>query len=410
MEPSIPEQPVNRVAIHLHPRAERAVQRGHPWVFAQGIRRQRKEGRRGDLAVLFDRTNRFLAVGLYDPDSPIRVRVLHRGEPEEIDRAWIAGRLRSSNERRAALPALDTTGYRVVHGENDQLAGLVVDRYDRSLVVKLYTGAWFPYLADILAELRELLHPERVVLRLSRAVMRIAAEEGDLHDGKVVHGPPLSTPVLFRENGLTFEADLASGQKTGFFLDQRDNRARLERACSQRRVLNVFAYTGGFSVYAARGGARTVTSLDQSEPALAAAKRNFRHNAAVPAVAAARHELLAGDAFDLLPALRRGGESYDVVVLDPPSFAKASAEVDRALRSYTRLVRMGLQVLSPGGHLMAASCSSRITAEQFSAVVQQTARRAGRPLDAVEQTGHALDHPIGFPEGEYLTTIFATAP
>lgn len=405
---NLPTPSGNRLAVRLLPRAERAVKRGHPWVFAHGIEQQRQEGRAGDLAVLFDRDNRFLAIGLYDPDSPIRVRVLHRGEPETIDREWFAARLRAAYERRAPLRDQDTTGFRIVHGENDGLPGLVVDRYAESVVVKLYTVAWLPYLQHVLDGLRELVLPDRVVLRLSRTVQRATRESADLRDGQVLCGDPLSGPVLFRENDLRFEADLIRGQKTGFFLDQRDNRARVERFAAGRSVLNVFAYTGGFSVYAARGGAHSVTSLDASEPALAAAERNLGHNRSVATVASARHRVLAGDVFELLPQIRDRSERYDVVILDPPAFAKAQTEIDRALVSYSRLTRMGLEVLSPGGLLVSASCSSRITADRFREVVQDAAQKSGRPLHILEQTGHPLDHPIGFLEGAYLKCIFAT--
>ncbi|MEX0891953.1 MAG: class I SAM-dependent rRNA methyltransferase [Gemmatimonadota bacterium] len=418
---------MNRLAIHLHPRAERAVKREHPWVYAEGIRQLRREGRAGDLAVIFDERDRFLAIGLYDPASPIRIRVLHRGRPETIDAAWFAARLRAAWERRAPLREEATTAFRMVHGENDGLPGLVVDRYASSLVVKLYTAAWFPHLEAVLAGLEALLPVQRVVLRLSRAVQREAgapatAPDGPaqqdsrtpgygqpLHDGQILRGPELEGPVLFQENGLTFEADLVHGQKTGFFLDQRDNRARVEAHAGGRTVLNVFSYTGGFSVYAARGGAREVVSLDASGPALAAAERNFGHNRTDPTVAAARHRTLEDDAFALLPELAGRGERFDVVILDPPSFAKAQAEVPAALVSYARLLGRGLDVLAPGGLLVAASCSSRITAEAFGDLVVEAGGRARRPLTVLEQTGHPLDHPIGFPEGAYLKCVFARA-
>lgn len=384
------------------------MKRGHPWVYAEGIKQQRHEGVAGDLAVIFDRRDRFLAIGLYDPTSPIRVRVLHRGAPEPIDGDWFAARIREAWERRQPLREQETTGFRVVHGENDGLPGLVVDRYGGSLVVKLYTIAWFTYLDDVLAALVGLLDPERVVLRLSRAVQSATEGHGDFEDGQVLLGAPLSSPVLFDENGLRFEADLLRGQKTGFFLDQRDNRARVEGYSAGKSVLNVFAYTGGFSVYAARGGARSITSLDISAPALAAAERNFQHNRSDPAVAAARHRLVAGNAFELLPEMRDRGDRFDVVVLDPPSFAKAQDEVERALRSYAWIIRLGLDVVSDRGLLVAASCSSRITADRFRDLVEETAGKAARSLDILQQTGHPVDHPIGFPEGAYLKCIFAT--
>jgi 23S rRNA (cytosine1962-C5)-methyltransferase len=382
------------------------VKRGHPWVYAEGIRRLRHDGQPGDLAVMFDRRDRFLAIGLYDPASPIRIRVLQRGAPQKIDAEWLLGRLRGALDRRQGLGNADTTGFRVVHGENDGLPGLVLDRYDSSLVVKLYTPAWLPHLPSVVACMMELMGPERVVLRLSRAVQALG--EGDaLEDGQTLRGKEPSGPVLFRENGLRFEADLARGQKTGFFLDQRDNRALVERDSAGRSVLNVFSYTGGFSVYAARGGARSVTSLDASRPALAAAERNFGHNRDHDNVASANHRVLAGDAFEFLPRLRDEGARFDMVILDPPAFAKAAREVPRALRSYRTILRGGLDVLRPGGMLVAASCSSRVSAAEFLDLVQESAIGAGRTLRVRQMTGHPEDHPIGFPEGAYLKCVFA---
>jgi 23S rRNA (cytosine1962-C5)-methyltransferase len=407
---NLPVTSGRRLAVRLQPRAERAVRSGHPWVYAEGIRQLRHDGVAGDLAVLFDKDNRFLAIGLYDPESPIRVRVLHQGEPVTIDRDWFSARIDAAYTRRAPLLEQGTTGYRIVHGENDGLPGLIIDRYGESVVVKLYTAAWFPYLNDILAGIDRVMSADRVVLRLSRAVARAAEGAVDLRDGQVIQGVPIVGPVIFMENGLVFEADLVHGQKTGFFLDQRDNRARVAEYAAGRTVLNVFAYTGGFSVQAARGGARSVTSLDASVPALEAAKRNFAHNRAIPAVAAAEHHTLAGDAFHLLPEMHRRGDRFDIVVLDPPAFAKSQAEVDRALGSYARIVRMGLDVLANDGLLVAASCSSRITADQFREIVVETAGQAGRSIAILHQTGHPPDHPVGFAEGAYLKCIFARMP
>jgi 23S rRNA (cytosine1962-C5)-methyltransferase len=404
---TLPSPSKTRLAIRLHPRAERAVKRGHPWVFDHGISSQRQEGRAGDLAVIFDRDNRFLAIGLNDPSSPIRVRVLHHGSPLTIDAEWFAARIREAHERRVSLLATDTTGYRLIHGENDRMPGLIVDRYAENLVVKLYSAAWIPHLRPIIESLIELIAPERIVLRLSRAVQKQTGELAGLREGQLLHGPELAGPVLFRENGLIFEADLLRGQKTGFFLDQRDNRARVGSYSAGRTVLNVFSYTGGFSLYAARGRARAVTSLDLSGPALAAAERNFAHNRHIDSVAGATHHLLRGDAFDLLRDLARDRERFDVVILDPPSFAKSQDEIEGAIRSYQKLTRLGLDVLASGGLLVAASCSSRVGEDAFRHAITGAAQKAGRPLRMIEQTGHAMDHPIVIPEAAYLKCIFA---
>jgi 23S rRNA (cytosine1962-C5)-methyltransferase len=398
-------QPVKRLALHVTPAAERAIRDGHPWLFAESISRQNQDGRSGDLAIIFDHKNRFLAIGLFDPDSPLRVRVLQHGRSATIDAAWWEQQLRQAAARRATLPD-QTTGYRLVHGENDGFPGLVIDRYAAVCVLKVYTMAWLPHLADVLAAVTAVIHPETVVLRVSRAIAAPLAENG-LVDGAILTGLPPAGPVVFRENGLYFAADVVQGQKTGFFLDQRDNRARVEGLAAGKEVLNVFAYSGGFSLYAARGGARRVVSLDLSRPALEAAAANFALNQDHPTVAAAVHELLAGDAFVEMERLRVDGRQFDLVIIDPPAFAKKQSETARALSAYARLVRLGLALLRPGGALVMASCSSRVTADEFFRLVHETARDEERPLREIARTGHAPDHPIHFPEAAYLKCLFA---
>ncbi len=404
---AIPGCSDRRLAVRVTPEAQRALREGHPWLFEQAIVAQRGAGRPGDLTVIFDDNRRFLAIGLYDPTSPIRVRVLQHGQPAVIDRSWFSTRLAAAAQARAGLPESGTTGYRLAHGENDGLPGLVVDRYAETLVVKLYTAAWLPHLAAVCGALAEICPAERIVLRLSREVARQPEHLYGLTDGMVLTGSALAGSVAFRENGLRFEADVAHGQKTGFFFDQRDNRARVERLAAERRVLNVFAYTGGFSLYAARGGASDILSMDASAPALAAAERNFALNQDAPAVAAARHRTLAADAFVALAALRGRGERFALVIVDPPALAKQISEIPAALAAYGRLTQLALGVLAPGGILVMASCSSRVAAPAFFAAVKQAAAQVRRPLHEIERTGHALDHPVRFSEGAYLKCLFA---
>jgi 23S rRNA (cytosine1962-C5)-methyltransferase len=406
----MPAPAERRLAVHVTPAAERALRGGHPWLFDQAIRRQSDVGEPGDLTVIFDSRNRFLAIGLYDPDSPIRVRILHQGKPAVIDRQWYLEQLRAAARRRASLPATDTTGYRLVHGENDGLPGLIVDRYDTTCVFKLYTAAWLPHLRHFLPALAAVAPAERLVLRLSRQLQSRPERLYGLSDGQILFGPELAGPVFFRENGLRFEADPVQGQKTGFFLDQRENRARVEKLAGGATVLNVFAYSGGFSVYAARGGAGSITSLDLSRPALEAAARNFRLNQEIRQVAMARHEFLVGDAFFLLADLRRAGSRFDLAVVDPPAFAKSQSEIEAALAAYARLARLALGVLRPGGTLVMASCSSRVGAAEFFATVKEAALAEGRPLHEIERTGHPIDHPVSFAEGAYLKCLFALVP
>ena len=228
-------------------------------------------------------------------------------------------------------------------------------------------------------------------------------------DGTVLFGPPLTGAVRFRERGLEMEADVAAGQKTGHFLDQRDNRALVRGMAAGLDVLDVFASTGGFALAAAAGGARSVHLVDISAPALATAGRNLAHNQHLREVRECRLRTTVGDAFEVLAALAAAGERYPLVIVDPPSFAQNQAAVERALRAYTRLTHLALGVLAPAGTLVQCSCSSRVTEDQFFDTVHAAARAARRPLVERRRTGHAVDHPIGFEYGSYLKAIYATA-
>ena len=401
-----------RIALRVTPDAQAALRHGHPWLFAGSIVAQNDAGvvpQAGDLAVIFDDYRRFLAIGLYDPASPIRVRVLQHRHPVVIDAAFFAGRVQAALTRRAALLADPlTTGLRLLHGESDGLPGVVVDRYHDVQVLKLYSAAWVPHLPVLLEVLAAAAPAARMVLRLSRAVQAQAEALGGLADGVTLVGEPPQGPVVFLENGLRFEADVLHGQKTGFFLDQRDNRARVGELAQGRSTLNVFAYTGGFSLYAARGAAPAVISVDIAAPAMAAAARNFALNLALPAVAAAQHTLLVEDAFVALRRLANEGRRFGLVVVDPPAFAKQQSEISAALQAYTRLAALAARVTEPGGLLVMASCSSRVAAEAFFGAVRRGALQVGTRLQEFDHTGHPLDHPVSFAEGAYLKCLYAS--
>jgi 23S rRNA (cytosine1962-C5)-methyltransferase len=396
-----------RLKLRVTAGAEAALRQGHPWVFAEAIREQSRPGQTGELAVVYDSKNRFLAVGLFDADSPIRLRALHTGRPETIDARWWAGRLEQALERRRGLFDDQTTGYRWIHGENDGWPGLVLDRYDRTLVLKLYTAAWLPRLGEIAALFTERLRPERVVLRLGRNIRESAGKRFSRTDGELLHGEPPEGPVVFTESGLRFEAEVLRGQKTGFFLDQRENRRKVEGLAGGRRVLNAFSYSGGFSLYAARGGAASVTDLDLSARALAGAVRNFALNRGNEAVASCAHETVRAEAFEWLGD---GAErQFDLIILDPPSLAKRQAEQAGAIRAYDRLAGLGLARLAPGGILAACSCSAHVSAEQFFGAARRAAARSGRPVRELETTGQPPDHQAVFKEARYLKAIFFEA-
>ena len=386
--------------------AESILRSGHPWLFGDSIVEQNRPGKLGEPAVIYDRKDRFLAVGLFEPDSPIRVRVLHTGKPRIIDRQWWVSRLAQGLERRRGLFDDQTTGFRWLNGESDGWPGLVLDRYDTTLALKLYSGIWLPRLEEIAGLIDDKLRPNRVVLRLSRNLQAIARKDFGRVDGSVLRGEALEGPVIFLESGLRFEADVSRGQKTGFFLDQRENRRIVESLARGRNVLNAFSFSGGFSVYAARGGARAVTDVDISEHALDGARRNFALNESNATIAACRHQLVQADAFDWLEQKR--GPAFDLVILDPPSLARREAERPGAIRAYARLAALGLKQLARGGVLVACSCSAHVTAEEFFGSVRHAALESGRKFEEVQTRLHAPDHPATFREAEYLKVIFLT--
>jgi 23S rRNA (cytosine1962-C5)-methyltransferase len=381
--------------------AETIVRGGHPWVFAQSVRAQNRDGQTGELAVLYDRKNEFLAIGLFDPDSPIRVRILHAGAPQAIDAAFWEGRAREARRRREGLFDSQTTGWRCIHGESDGWPGLVLDRYGDTRVVKVYTAAWLPRLGELAPLLAQ---GGRLVLRLSRNIQKTAAERFNAHDGQTLLGEPPAGPVEFLESGLRFEADVARGQKTGFFLDQRENRREARSLAGGRDVLNLFSFTGGFSLYAADGGAASACSVDLSEHALAGARRNFALNAQRPPVARCRHETIQADVFDWL---RRASErQFGLIVLDPPSLAKKESERAEAIGAYGRLMAGVLPRLQPDGILVAASCSAHVSADEFFNLALESARKSGRRFVTLKTTRQAADHPAAFAEAEYLKCIY----
>jgi 23S rRNA (cytosine1962-C5)-methyltransferase len=406
--PTANQTAATRLRLRITAAAETIVRSGHPWLFADSIHESNRAGQVGELAVIFDRKDKFLAVGLFDPDSPIRVRILHAGKPQTIDSAWWKNRLEKSLAIRRDLFDAQTTGYRLIHGESDGWPGLVLDKYDATLVLKIYTAAWLPRLDEILALFKENISCERIVLRLSRNIQAAAERRPPArHDGEIVFSehavPEAGVPVIFLENGIRFEADVLRGQKTGFFLDQRENRTEVEKLSCGRKVLNAFSFSGGFSVYAARGGAISVTDLDISAHALESAKRNFALNKNFSGVANCRHETVQADAFEWLAT---NTEKFDLVVLDPPSLAKRATERDGAIHAYERLNSLGIQKLACEGILVAGSCSAHVSATEFFEAVRRAAAKSGGKFSELKTLQHPPDHPATFKEAAYLKVIY----
>jgi 23S rRNA (cytosine1962-C5)-methyltransferase len=394
----------SRLRLRVTATAETILRKGHPWLFADSIREQNRDGQLGETAVVYDRNDSFLAIGLFDPESPIRVRILHSGKPRTIDAAFWQERLLQAVERRRKLFDELTNGYRLINGESDGWPGLVLDRYDTTLVLKIYSGIWFGLLPEIVRLIGSTVSSERIVLRLSRNIQQQAEATFRLVDGQMLAGAAPRGTVVFLETGIRFEAEVIRGQKTGFFLDQRENRRIVESLSSGRRVLNAFSFSGGFSLYAARGGAQSVASLDISAHALESAQRNFQLNASNADIKACPHETIQADVFEWMQ--KPSTAVYDLIIVDPPSLAKRESERAEAIRAYGRLCAASIERLSPNGVLVAASCSAHVSADEFFAAVRQNANRSGRRITELQTTRHAPDHHAAFPEAEYLKCIY----
>ncbi len=399
----MPAESTPSLKLRVSQKVETILRAGHPWLFSDSIREQTRPGQTGELAIIYDRKDRFLGMGLFDPDGPIRVRMLHVGKPQKVDHAWWQQHLTKTLDRRRNLFDSQTNGYRLCNGESDGWPGLVLDRYDSTLVLKIYTTVWLPRLSEIVELIAEQVPHTHLILRLSRNIQDKALP---FTDGQTLRGPTLLEPVVFLESGIRFEIDGVRGQKTGFYLDQRENRRLVESLARGRRVLNAFSFSGGFSLYAARGGAVSVTDLDISPHALAAADRNFALNLHDPAIARCRHASVKTDVFDWLNSPTVAPRSFDLIILDPPSLARRESERAQAIRAYGRLVQSAIGLLAPKGILVACSCSAHVSTPEFLEAVKNAATQSGRPFTELRTTGHAADHPATFPEADYLKAIY----
>lgn len=358
------------LAVKLTAEGERSVRKEHPWIFSNSILKINKEGKAGDVAVLFSKKgNKPMGVGLYDPNSPITIKILHFGSGIHLDASFFAEKIEQAFLLRKVLLKTNTTAYRFLFGENDHFPGLIADVYDAVLVVKIYSTIWAPYLNTILPLLQEATITKTIVVRLSRALQ---TEDSfyDLRDGDVLYGTLASETIFFKEHGISFSANVVKGHKTGYFLDHRYNRKKVGELSKDKIVLDVFSYAGGFSVHALAKGATAVTSVDISKQALELALENGKLNAYK-----GTHNTIAGDAFEVLNKLIFEGKKFDVVVIDPPSFAKSKKEINLALKKYKQLTELGIQLTKNRGTLVLASCSSRISAEAFFELHQQVFRQ-----------------------------------
>ncbi|MBX3440880.1 MAG: class I SAM-dependent rRNA methyltransferase [Planctomyces sp.] len=372
----------------------RRIRDGHPWVYRDALR-DAPQAHPGTLAALYSPgSRRPVANGFYDPKSALAFRVCDPSGARELNNAWASERLEAASLLRMRTIPPGTTGYRLVNGEGDGLPGLVIDRYGDTAVIKLDgpgpEGFWGAHgIAEFLTDR----------LRLAGVVRR--PRDREQKPDVLTGDPPQESEFL--EHGLRFTADVIQGQKTGFFLDQRENRRLMRDCCGDQTVLNLFSYTGGFSIAAGAGGAREVTSVDSAAPAIAVADRHWRLNG----LPEGQHTGVVADAFAFLAEAQDAQRRWEVVIVDPPSFAPSSKSVPRAQKAYTRLIAASASVVAPDGLLAACSCSSHIDEGRFLEICGAATTEARRRARILTVAGQPADHPwpIACPELRYLKFV-----
>ena len=369
------------------------VLRGHPWIFSGAIDQTEGNADAAGIADVFDCERNWIARGLFSPKSQIRIRIL-TWQKEEIDGDFFSRRISRALSIRESILSGVTNAYRVLNGEGDFLPGLIVDRYSEFLVCQIFTAGMDGFKPLIVDALSNLLAAKGI---FEKSEGRVRDEEGIEPSVGVLAGEPPPELIAIEENGFKFGVDVRRGQKTGFFLDQRDSRAMLSTIARDKTILNCFSYSGAFSIYALGGGAKEVVSLDSSRPALELAERNLILNG-FPIDGS---ELLKGDAFTYL---KEGDSAFDIIVLDPPSLARKRSDIDAATGGYKFLNLHALRQVKPGGFLLTFSCSQHLSIDLFQKVVFGAAVDARRRVTILKRLGQPIDHPVSLhhPEGEYL--------
>ncbi len=384
--------------IVLKPERDRSIRLRHPWIFASAIGETIGNPQPGETVLVKSVKNESLAVASYSPGSQIRCRVWSFDPNEVINKDFFASRIkRAILLRRQFISEGETNAYRLIHGESDELPGLIVDQYGDVLVIQVLTAGMEVHKEIILDCLVELIHPASIYERSDVDVRQLEGLED--HKG-LLYGKEVPSSIEIQENGLKFYVDIVNGQKTGFFIDQRKNRQALLPLVKGKSVLNCFCYTGAFSVYALAGGAESVLSIDSSESALGEVSRNVELNH----LPMSRSEIMAADIFKVLRKFRDQARSFDVIILDPPKFAPTIAQAEKAARGYKDINLLAFKLLNPGGILFTFSCSGGISRDLFHKIVSGAALDAGVNARIVGQLSQAPDHPISvyFPEGFYL--------
>lgn len=383
------------------PESVRMIELGHPWIIADSYTRKWPSAEAGDLVELVDPSGRFLALALLDPKDRIVARVLSR-ERMRLDRGWFKQRLERAIALRKNHAELgDTDAYRLVNGEGDGLPGLTVDRYGDYLMVQLYCAGWRRHMKLLIQALDELLAPAGIYEKSRPQNTRELESEGDNKKyGNLLSGKPAPEPLQVLENGLSFQVSLERGLNTGLFLDQRKNRRDLMARVKGKRFLNLFSYTGAFSVAAAAAGASLVTSVDASPGYMEQARGNFSLNRLNPK----RHEFLVGDCLAVLDEMGRQSKCYDVILMDPPSFSTTAKSRFTTRGGTADLVAAALRLLKTGGVLIASSNHQKVDLADYLKELRRGALQAGSQLQVISMSGQPEDfpYPVTFPEGRYL--------
>lgn len=385
------------IRLTLKPGREESVLRRHPWLFSGAVATEEGDGSDGHAEVV-DARGRPLARGAYSPDSQIRAR-LWTFDGRQPDASLFRERFDAARQLRRTSLRGDTTGFRAVHSEGDLCPGVVVDLYGDTALIELLTEGTERWEGPLREAVESAFRPARIMVRRTGRARDRGATRG-------LRDVSSETPVeaVFREDGLRFVADLTGGQKTGFYLDQRENRVRLRGLAGGRALLNLFSYSGGFSVAALAGGATRAVDVDSSQPALDLARRHRRENG----FAADEADLVRADVFEEVRRRSGSGESWDVVVCDPPALAKRRGDVERAARAYKDLNRHAMSLVAVGGWLLTCSCSGLIDAALFQKIVFSASLEAGRTFSIAARQGAGADHPVSLdcPEGEYLKSLW----
>ncbi len=377
---------------------EKSVRNFHPWLFSGAIGKVEGRPSPGEIVRIADSGNNFLAYGYYNHKPQITVRILEWAETAIIDDTWWYDKIAESIARRNKLASEKSTdSYRLVHAECDRLPGLIVDKYSDRIVVQSSTAGVDRAKDAIVKSLVELLSPACI---FERSDMETRKLEGLKESSGLLYGDKMPEELIIRENGLKFAVDIASGQKTGFYLDQRANRRKVAEHVAGLDILDCFSHTGAFSVYALKAEARSVTLLDSSKASLALARRNIELND----FTGDRADYIAGDAFEILRRFREQGRKFDMVILDPPKFAASRSNLKKALTGYKDINMLGIDLLKPGGYLASYSCSSAVDYETLKLVLFWAAIDTGRILQIHHDFSQGDDHPrlASFPEGTYL--------